>query len=422
MEAPNRGIYWGWYVVLGAFLITAVNYGARYSFGVFLKPMALEYHWSRGVVSAGMSLLTLAYGIGGIFTGRMIDRMLPRRLIRAGALLVAAGMILTLFVQSPWQFFLTYGLLGGAGSACFGMVVCNSSVGKWFIRRRGIAIGTSSIGPGAGTMILAPLAGFIVGAAGWRTGFVCLAVLTLVVGVCLSRIFMGKMKPEDYGLLPDGEKEPPKSETDWTGGPRVPLPLRAILRDSRFWILAVCYGLAVMTLLAVIVHVIPYAQDLRIDRVAAASAVGMIGMASIAGRFFFGWLSDRLRDPKYAAMAGFVSMAAGMGILLAAGTAGRLFACALLFGFGYGSLSTMMTLLVADRFGREGLGSALGMVNFFAAGVGGSIGPVLTGAIYDFQGTYTPAWVLHFAALVIATFLVLALKPAAGTDRCKGRA
>ena len=80
----TRGFYWGWYVVLGAFLILGINYGARYSFGVFVKPMALEYHWSRSVISAGMSILVLAYGIGGIFSGRMVDRIAPRRLITAG--------------------------------------------------------------------------------------------------------------------------------------------------------------------------------------------------------------------------------------------------------------------------------------------------------------------------------------------------
>ena len=84
MGDNRRGLYWGWYVVLGAFLIIGINYGTRYSFGVFVKPMTLEYHWSRSVISAGMSILVLAYGIGGIFSGRLVDRIAPRRLIRAG--------------------------------------------------------------------------------------------------------------------------------------------------------------------------------------------------------------------------------------------------------------------------------------------------------------------------------------------------
>jgi sugar phosphate permease len=135
----NRGgLYWGWYVVLGAFLIIGINYGARYSFGVFVKPMALEYHWSRSVISANISIMVLAYGVGGIFAGRLVDRIAPRWIITAGATLMAAGMFLTALIRSPWQFYFTYGVLGGFGAACLGLVVCNSSVGKWFIRRRGL--------------------------------------------------------------------------------------------------------------------------------------------------------------------------------------------------------------------------------------------------------------------------------------------
>lgn len=117
MGDNRRGFYWGWYVVLGAFLILGINYGARYSFGA---------------------------------------------------------------------------------------VVCNSSVAKWFIRKRGMAIGVASIGIGAATMVLAPLAGWVVKVYGWRVGFLGLGGIVLVVGVGLSQWFMGKTRPEDYGLLPDG--------------------------------------------------------------------------------------------------------------------------------------------------------------------------------------------------------------------------
>ncbi len=159
---------------LGAFLILGINYGARYSFGVFIKPMVLEYHWSWSVISAGMSILVLAYGIGGIFSGRLVDRIAPRRLITAGggAALMAIGLFLTPFVHEPWQFYITYGLFGGFAAACFGVVVCNSSVGKWFIRKRGVAIGAASISVGVATMVLAPLAGWVVKVYGWRVGFV----------------------------------------------------------------------------------------------------------------------------------------------------------------------------------------------------------------------------------------------------------
>jgi sugar phosphate permease len=271
-----RGFYWGWYVVLGAFLILGINYGARYCFGVFVKPMVLEYHWSRSVVSAGISIMVLAYGVGGIFAGRLVDRIAPRLIITAGATLLAIGMFLTTMVRSPWQFFLTYGIMGGFGAAGLGVVVCNSSVGKWFVRKRGLAFGAASVGLGVGTMAMAPLAGYVVKVYGWRAGFILIGVCVLVIGVVLSQWVMGKTRPEDYGLLPDGGGVTKRGDDQTLA--RIPMfgpSLRQVLRDSRFWILAICYSLAVMAEMSVMVHQVPYALDRKIDPVVAASSLAV---------------------------------------------------------------------------------------------------------------------------------------------------
>jgi sugar phosphate permease len=412
MAGKGRGFYWGWYVVLGAFLILGINYGIRTCFGIFVKPMAMEYQWSRSVISAGISIMVLVYGIGGIFTGRLIDRIAPRWLITAGAMMVAIGFFLTTLVQEPWQFFVTYGIFCGFGAACFGVVVCNSSVAKWFIRKRGLAIGIASIGIGVGIMVLAPLAGYVVKVYGWRAGFICLGLLVLIIGVAMSQWFMGRTQPEDYGLLPDGGDGPVQSSGSVSvGGPGGNISLRTILFDSRFWVLTICYSLAAMAEMSVLVHQVAYAIDRQIDTVAASSSLGMIGMASILGRFFFGWLNDRLRDAKYAAALGFLIMTGGIIILLKAGSAPILFVYAFVFGFGYGSQSVLMPSLLADRFGRHILGSAYGIMTFFVAGIGAGIGPVITGLVYDLNGSYTPAWIFNIAIFASVTFLILLMKP-----------
>lgn len=412
MTDGRREIFWGWYVVLGTFVVLAINYGVRYSFGVFVKPMAEEYQWSRTVISAAFSLLALVYGIAGIFTGKLIDGIAPRWLITFGALLTAAGLFLTVLITQPWQFFITYSLLVGTGTACFGVVVLNSSVGKWFVRKRGTAIGLSSVGVGAGTMVMAPLAGYVVKNHGWQAGFILLGVIVLLLGVILAQVLFRKTTPEDYGLLPDGDAAAEDGrKTPLPGGPRLDMTLDAVLRDFRFWLLVICYSLAVMAALSAIVHQVAYAQDRQIDKVAAASSLGLIGMASSFSRFFFGWLSDRLRDAKVAAALGFFVMVGGMILLLMTDSAPLLYAYALLFGLGYGSIATMMPFLLADRFGRQVLGRAYGILTFFATGIGGSLGPVLTGRIYDLGGSYRPAWLLHLAVLILVTLLILLLKP-----------
>lgn len=413
IKGIGAGIFWGWYVVVGAFLITAINYGARYSFGVFVKPMAEEYGWSRSLISAGMSTMVLAYGLSGIFAGRLADRVAPRWIITSGAALLAAGLFLTALIREPWQFYVTYGVFGGFGAAWMGVVVCNSSVGKWFVRKRGLAIGIASVGMSVGTMATVPLAGYVVKVYGWQMGFAVIGVFVLIIGVGLSQWLMGKTKPEDYGLRPDGgaalENGPAYDPTSRSARSERP-SLKPVLRSSQFWIMVVSYGLAVMAEMSVMVHQVAYAVDGRIDKVAAASSLGLIGMASIFGRFFFGWLCDRLHDAKYAGALGFLLMAVGMVLLMRMTTVTELFVYALVFGFGYGSISTLMPFLLADRYGRHILGASYGMMVFFVMVIGGSTGPMITGYIYDLTGSYANAWLLNLAVLVFVTFLILTLK------------
>jgi len=270
----------------------------------------------------------------------------------------------------------------------------------------------ASIGIGLGTMVLTPLAGYIVKNYQLRSGFVFLGVIVLVVGVFVSQGLMGKSRPEAYGLLPDGDQPATKPVKK-----RYDVRLLAysspstILKDYRFWVLVICFSGAIMGQMMVFVHQVSYAIDNDIGRVAAASSLGAIGLASIFGRFFFGWLSDQIRDPKYSALLGYLIMASGMYILLNTSTIGTLYAYALVFGFGYGSLAPMMPVLLSDRFGRDVLGSSYGLLTFFTAGVGGSIGPVLGGIIYDKTGSYDYAWRLNIVVLIFISILMLFLKP-----------
>jgi len=405
-------IYWGWFVVAGAFCVLAANYGARYCFGVFVRPMFMDYQWPMSTISLAFSINLIMYGLGGLLTGRMLDRMAPRWIMTIGSCIVAAGFVATGFVRTPAQLYITFGILCGIGSAGIGSVASAASVGKWFIRRRGVAIGVATIGIGLGTMLLTPMAGWIVKHYDWRTGFITLGFIILVVGVLVSQFIMKKSTPEAYGLLPDGD--PPEKHTiepENTVNVVFDVPSPHILGDNRFWILVICFTGAIMVQMMVFVHQVPYAVDNGIDRIAAASSLGAIGVGSIFGRFFFGWLSDHIHDPKYSALLGYLVMTCGMLVLLNVRTIGMLYVYALTLGFGYGSLAPMMPILVSDRFGRGVLGSAYGLMTFFTSGIAGTIGPVLGGVIYDISGSYRWAWWLNIAVLILISLCILGLKP-----------
>jgi MFS family permease len=410
-------VFWGWYVVAGAFLLHAVSYGARYSFGIFVQPLTAENGWSRTVISLAASLNMLFFAAGGIVAGRLLDRIAPRWVASAGAAVGALGFFLSAFVDTPLAFYLAYGLLCGLGSSWTGIVVGNSSVGKWFVRKRGMAIGIASMGVSFGTMIMTPVVGWVVKEQGWQSGFIALGLTLLLAGVLIAQVFLGKTKPEAYGLRPDGRRDLQADDLGGASGHAAAIPLGEAMRDSRFWILSLCQGAAVMTVLMAFVHQVPYALDLGIDRLAAASSLGAIALAGFCGQLFFGSLSDRLPDPKYSAMLGYLVMAAGMTVLLSATTVEGLFAYALVFGFGYGCLGPILPIIASGRFGRESIGSVYGVLNFFVAGVGGALGPIVGGVLYDALGSYRSVWALDIALLLAATAGLTALKRQQGDGK-----
>lgn len=405
--AGNQKIFWGWYVVAGSFLVMAVNYGARYCFGVFLKPLSLEHDWSRSVISLAACINMAVYSTGAVFIGRMLDRIAPRWIITCGALLAAFGFFLTSQIHTPLALYLTYGLLVGLGSSGLGVVACSSSVGKWFIKKRGIALGIATMGIGFGTVALTPLIGYLNESLGWRAGLVALGIITGLVGVVISQLLMSKTHPEAHGLLPDGDK------TDAAHRPTAPcvvrISTRVIFQDGRFWTIAVGHGLIVMVNMSVFVHQVAYAMDQGMGSLAAAASLAVISITGFAGQFLFGWLSDRVEDPKYVYVAGIFVLLIGTIFLWRADSVSGLYLSALVYGFGYGSLAPILPVMAADRFGRHVLGSIYGLLTFFI-GIGGSIGPLLGGIIYDTFGTYQHLWEINIAILIIMCVVMLTLK------------
>jgi len=408
MKMNKEKIFWGWYIVAGAFFVMAVNYGARYCFGIFVKPLSVEQGWSRSVISMAATINMIVYSIGAIFVGRMLDRIAPRWIITAGAAIAATGYILTGFANTPVSLYLTYGLLVGLGATGMGVVVCSSSVGKWFIKKRGIAIGIATMGISFGTMTLTPLSGYIGKYFSWRIGLVILGIITFIIGIIISQTLMRKTQPEAYGILPDGDKTPLPGQIPVV--PAItPVSTRTMFRDLRFWTIAVSHGLTVMVIMSIFVHQVAYAIDNNIDSIAAATSLAVISITGFFGQFFFGWLSDRLHDPKYAYFLGIIFLLMGVILLYNTHSVGSLYLYAVIYGFGYGCLAPILPILAADRFGRHVLGSIYGLLTFFI-GVGGSIGPILGGIIYDNFGSYHYLWIINIAVLTTISIVILTLK------------
>ncbi len=238
ISSKRPRFFWGWVVVAGGFLLMAVSYGARYSFGVFVQPLTVEIGWSRSVVSVTASINLLAYALGGILSGRLLDRFAPRWVATAGTVIGAAGFLLCAWVTNPIGLYLAYGVLYGFGSSWTGTVVVNSSVGKWFVERRGLAIGVASMGTSFGTITITPVAAWLIERFSWQAGFLGMGGLLLVLGTLVAQVALVRTVPEAYGLGPDGRPRPaPQPRPPSPPRPPEPAPASTGIRsDSRFWL------------------------------------------------------------------------------------------------------------------------------------------------------------------------------------------
>jgi MFS family permease len=163
-----------WIVVASAFLAMFTVFGVAYSFGEFFGPMADEFGTSRSATALFFSITTFAYFAIGIISGRIADRIGPRRVMVFGAVAMVSGLLLTAEVSSIRLGYFTYGLGVGIGVACC-YVPMVAAVGGWFEQRRTFALGLAVAGIGTGTLVLVPIIERLIEANGWRDAYRVLA-------------------------------------------------------------------------------------------------------------------------------------------------------------------------------------------------------------------------------------------------------
>ncbi len=408
----RSGIYPGWGVVAGAFLGNGL-FGAigLVVIGFFFIPMGQSLGWSRGAMSVALSLRSAAIVLPAPFIGPKVDTWGARPFVFWGAItagLATAGLAL---VTELWQFYLLYGLIGSVCFVCISNLVTSTAVSKWFVRRRGRALGVADLGVAISVALLAHLVEVLIDAIDWRATWVVLGIIIAAVVAPVSLLM--RRQPEDYGLKPDGftkdddqapgqaaAREPELSEPEWTRSQAV--------RSPTFWLLLLMFNAGGLALSGVLAHQVPHITDKGFTAAQAATALSIWAILSGVSRIGFGILSD-LVPIRYVVSAIMFGSAAGVLLLLWSTNVALLYAFAVVYGLFRGAYVMMTTLVWANYYGRRFLGSINGIVLPFNA-VSTAGGPLLAGFLFDLKGDYTISLELFAACYVLAGVLALLAK------------
>ncbi|SEI19686.1 MFS transporter [Tardiphaga sp. OK245] len=407
--------FYGWVIVAVTFVSMAIGVNARTSFSLFFPPILQEFGWDRGVTAGAFSFGFLISAIMSPLMGRLMDRGGPRAVMEFGTVLMAAGLLLAPLTTQPWHLYLTIGVLVGAGSVCLGYSGQSLFLPNWFSRKRGLAVGLAFAGVGIGSVTVLPWVQVMIEQTGWRTACTAVGLLVLVVLVPINLLL--RKRPQDMGLLPDGDPAPTSStkhisnvvdpvwaSIDWT--------LARAVRTTRFWWLALGLFGGLYAWYAVQVHQTKYLLDIGFTPGVAAWALGMVSLFGVPGQIFLGHLSDRIGREWIWTVSGigFAICFASLIALESVPSLALVYVMVISQGLlGYG-VTSIMGAVVSEIFQGEHFGSIFGTL-MLAALAGGAAGPLVTGVLHDHFGTYTPAFALGIAVSFLATFAVWMASP-----------
>jgi MFS transporter, OFA family, oxalate/formate antiporter len=415
MNAPietQAKIYYGWWIVAASFILLFLYAGAGfYSFSIFIQPLENAFGWSRSQISLAISIYLLVHGISAPGVGYLIERFEPKTIVTIFSIISGLAFLLVSFTQSLWYFYASYALLS-IGTTGIGYIPLGTLLSRWFVKKRGTAIGASMVGLAVGGVVLAPVIEWIVSTYNWRVTFVVLGILVWAIAIPLSLLVL-KKDPSEIGLLADGVSPSP----DFTGSLAAagdessPVvlegwPLAAAIRTRAFWGLVLGFSLGSIGMMGVLQHQVPLITGKGISAAVAASALGLTAGLGGLGKLGFGKMSD-LIPFRYATIICYSLQAIAVVALLNGNSMGMLWFYVLIFGFSMGGIVLLVAIGVANYFGLASLGIIMGIVSLCQS-LGYSSGAILSGLIYDAFGSYDAALKLYIGIYIIAILAMFA--------------
>ena len=414
MNQPSRlplpvPFYYGWIIVVLSFLTTLIGAGIRSAPAVLIHPLEMEFGWNRAAIAFAVSINLILYGVAAPISGWLLDRIGPRRVMMGSLTLLVVGVSATTFMREFWQLVLLWGVVVGLGAGGGASVLAATVAHRWFVARRGLALGILNSASSTGQLIFLPLLMAVIVSYDWRVG----SMLLVAFALCLIPLIALWMRddPAQVGLEPYGgghgaafaarQSEPsPVSEA---------ASVFDAFKSSTFWLLAGSFFVCGATSNGLIgTHLIPHSIDHGIPAVTAASVLGVMGGLNFVGTVFSGWLTDRIDARKLLAVV-YVLRGVSLFILPFITDYPGLFLFAVIYGLDWFATVPPTIALTADTFGRERVGRIFGWI-FLAHQLGGAMAATGSGVIRVWLGDYQFAFLTGGVLALIAAGLALKIR------------
>lgn len=399
--------FYGWIIVSIGFLCVFMNGATTFwAMPVFVDPMSEDTGWSHTSILLALSLRFIMSALGGLFLGRFADRRGgAARILLIGVLFDACILMTIRWVSSPLQFVLLYGVAGGfAGTGV--RIVMATLTAKWFVARRGAAVGFSANGGGFAAIIMSPITAILIEEFGWRNAWGILGIVMAVI--LLPLVPLAVRAPEDMGLEPDNGFVPRRAIR--TAAAERSFALGDIIRTWQFWLLLLGVTLGNYSLQLHTYVMVPHFEDIGFSTTTAASALSVYGFTSIGMRFFWGMLGDRF-SVRSAVIVQSLLTAIGAFLLLQVGGVESLYAIMAFQGMMLSGFPPLQILVWPEFFGRLHIGSIVGLTQFVTAVVGAA-GPLIAAFIHDQTGSYEASIILLIVTWLACAAVMLVVKPA----------
>ncbi len=418
-KAAKPKFFYGWVIVGVMILIGLVQTGQfNPTIGVFIKPITEQYGWTRTQFTIAVSLGTLLASVASIGIGPLLDKYGPKWSVVVGLLVIAGSSIGMAFIHSLWQLFICIiaGRIAVQGAINLALTV---TVPKWFVRTRGRAVAISGLGNRLGNGFTPVYTQSLVSEFGWRTATIGLGILTLGLALIPSFLFL-KRQPEDIGLRPDGDSAEGGPEPKRKAGAKpkkarasyateVNFTLKEAVRTKAFYLMTTVIVLMMLVAPGLNLHLIPYLTDQGLSPRYAALLVTIFSLAGGIGGLGIGWFVERF-SLRYTFAFCFVAFAASILILMQVQSITVGLIWALFNGIIFGSMITLLYLMIPEYFGRNSLGAIRGVTTPLQLGAN-ALSPLMAAIVYDHTGSYHIIFWVFIAFYITAALILLITTP-----------